>query len=267
MIPISQATRLRQASAWQARLPLQFSVISQTAKSGVPARAVYDAALWARSRRRSNPWEVEFADARGPTDTGCHVVFVGMPEGHAIGIKRGHAVIAPAAGGTGLGPRAIGHYSFALPEVIQRVAGETSGITNTGEYGAARCRIPDGHVSVCVGSYSGHPAPQTVVAVCPVFLLSRCGRKIAAGNIELIPTNSSRPIRVIQDDRLICPQRFGAVSILVNDRRHDLVAKCIRGLRNSLLWHKQGPCVRECVNERVDCDQSIRSVVRANTQS
>ena len=66
-----------------------------------------------------------------------------MPEGHAIGVKRGHAVIAPAAGGTGLGPRAIGHYSFALSEVIQRVAGETSGITNTGVYGAARCRIPD----------------------------------------------------------------------------------------------------------------------------
>jgi hypothetical protein len=93
------------------------------------------------------------------------------------------------------------------------------------------------------------------------------GRKIAAGNIELIPTNSSRPVRVIQDNRLISPQRFGAVSILVNDRRHDLVAKCIQGLRNSLLWHKQGRRVRECVNERVDCNHSIRSVVRANTQS
>ena len=68
-------------SVWQARppvgrtrpvasLPVQFSAISQTAKSQVRARAVYDAGLWtrpwrgARTRRGNRPREVEFADAR-----------------------------------------------------------------------------------------------------------------------------------------------------------------------------------------------------------
>ena len=189
-----------------------------------------------------------------------------MPEGRAIGIKRGHAIVSPAPAGGGLVAAAIGHHGFTLSEVIWRIGGKTPGITNTREYGAARCQLPDGHVSVCVGSYRGHPAPQTVVAVCPVFLLSRCSRKIAAGNIELIPTNSSRPIRVIQDNGLVSPQRFGAVAILVNHRRHDFIAKCVQQLRYSQLWHKEGPRVRECVNERVDCDQSIRIVVRAKTQ-
>src|SRR5439155_17504401 len=41
--------------------------------------------------------EVEFTDAGLPAEiASCRVVFVGVPEGHAISIKRGHAVIAPA---------------------------------------------------------------------------------------------------------------------------------------------------------------------------
>src|SRR5438045_7064629 len=134
-----------------------------------------------------------------------------MPECRAIGIKCGHAVIAPASTGGGLGAGAVGQYSFTLCEEIWRIAGKTSGITNTGEDVAARCRIPDGHVSVRVGSYRGHKAPQTVVAVCPVLLLSRCGGKIAAGNIDMIPTNSSRPVRVIHDALANYPPPFGTL--------------------------------------------------------
>ncbi len=51
--------------------------------------------------------EFELADARVPVETaGCRVVFVHMPEGHAVGrIDRCHAIIAPAAAGVGLAPR------------------------------------------------------------------------------------------------------------------------------------------------------------------
>src|SRR5205814_9381501 len=98
-----------------------------------------------------------------------------MPEGRAIGIKCGHAVIAPASTGGGVGAGAVGHYSFPLCEESWRIAGKTFGIPNTGEDVAARCRIPDGYVSVRVGTSRGHKAAQTVVGVGPGWLCSRCG--------------------------------------------------------------------------------------------
>ena len=120
------------------------------------------ARVWRRARtwRWNNPWlwEGEFADARAPEGAGRHVVFVSVPKARAIGINRGHAVIAPAAGRTGLGPCAIGHYGFSLHEEVWRIGGKTSGITNTWEYGAARCRVTDGRVSVCIDSYRRHPS-------------------------------------------------------------------------------------------------------------
>jgi hypothetical protein len=79
---------------------------------------------------------LEFADTRGPVETaGRHVVFVGMPEANAIGgIDRGHAIIAPAAVGAELAPRASKHGSFSPPEVIQWVGSQTPGITDAGKH-------------------------------------------------------------------------------------------------------------------------------------
>ena len=102
---------------------------------------------------------MEFADARRPRYARCCVILVRMPEGHAIGIKCGHAVIAPAPAGGGLTPRAVEHRSFALAKIIQRVTGETSGITNAREDGWAGRGIANGCVSILINGYARHPAP------------------------------------------------------------------------------------------------------------
>ena len=74
--------------------------------------------------------EVEFADARVPIAAADLVVFVGVPEGHAIGIERRHGVVTPAPAGS-LGAAAIGHYGFTLCEVVWRIRGKAPGIANT----------------------------------------------------------------------------------------------------------------------------------------
>ena len=102
----------------------------------------------------------------------------------------------------------------------------------------AGCGIADGHVSILIDGYAGHPAPQTVVAIGPLLLLHRGSGEIAASNIELIPANSSWPVGKIQHCGLGRPQRFRPIAVLVNNRRHDLVAHGIELLRRSLLWHK-----------------------------
>src|SRR6266404_9664490 len=61
-----------------------------------------------RRGRWSRGWaaccEIELTDARVPVKTArCRLVFVHMPEGHAIGrIDGGHAIIAPTAVGVAL---------------------------------------------------------------------------------------------------------------------------------------------------------------------
>ena len=99
------------------------------------------------------------------------------------------------------------------PRLPGRVGGKTARITNTGEYAGARRGIANGRISVLINSYAGHPAPQPIVAIGPILLLNSCSGEIAAGNIKLIPANSSRPVRVIQHYGLVSPQRFGAVAI------------------------------------------------------
>ena len=65
---------------------------------------------------------------------GVSVVFAHGPEGHAIGgIDGGHAIIAPAAIGVGLAPRASEHCSFPLAKVTWRVGLEAPRIANPGE--------------------------------------------------------------------------------------------------------------------------------------
>src|SRR5262249_30234465 len=141
--------------------------------------------------------------------------------------------VVPPAPAAKLGAAPINHCSFALAEVTQEIGSKTPGITDPGENSRAGRGIADGSASVFVHSYARHPTPQTIVAVGPILLLNRRSREGAAGNIELIPTDSSRPIRVIQKDGLISPQRFGAVAILVNNRRHDFVAQSIQLCRGA----------------------------------
>ena len=80
--------------------------------------------------------EIELTDARVPVETAVYrLVFVHVPESHAIGrINRGHAIIAPAVCAR-LIARAAEHGGFALAEVIRRVANKTSCITNTRQLG------------------------------------------------------------------------------------------------------------------------------------
>src|SRR5205814_154566 len=67
----------------------------------------------ARSRCRGRPAspanEIELTDSGGETEAGsCVVVFVHVPERHAIGgINSGHAIIAPASEAIELAARAI----------------------------------------------------------------------------------------------------------------------------------------------------------------
>src|SRR5262249_38646085 len=52
---------------------------------------------WCRRRAYAAALEVEFTDAGLPAEIPSRrVVFVGVPEGHAVRVNRGHAVVAPA---------------------------------------------------------------------------------------------------------------------------------------------------------------------------
>jgi hypothetical protein len=79
---------------------------------------------WRYSRRRrrcGTANEIELTDARGEIEAvvWSGVVFVHVPEGHAIGgINGGHAVVAPASEGIQLAARASKHGSLTLAEVI-----------------------------------------------------------------------------------------------------------------------------------------------------
>ena len=150
-----------------------------------------------------------------------------MPEGHAIGrVDSGHAVIAPPV--SALEADAVEHDSFTLTEIIWWVGLKTPRVTNTRKDGRARCGIANGRVSILIDGYARHKAPQSVTAIGPLLLLrSGCWER-AAGDIELIPTNASRPVGVIQYCSLVRPQRFRPVAVLINHRCHDLVAKSIQ---------------------------------------
>src|SRR5207253_10939926 len=94
------------------------------------------------------------------------------------------------------------------------------------------------------------------------------GRECAAGDIELIPANTRWAAREIQDYRATRPQRFRAAKILVNKRRHDLIAKGIDVLACSLLRHEcKASRITEGVNERADCHQGVWSVIGAHAES
>src|SRR5262249_32628849 len=102
----------------------------------------------------------------------------------------------------------------------------------------------------------------------PILLLCSACRESAAGNVELVPANNSRPGRKIQDVSLISPQRFRAVAELIYHRRHDFIAKSIQLKRRSRLRHDckaGGICPR--FDEWIDCDLGIRTVIGANAES
>src|SRR5437868_8316855 len=159
-----------------------------------------------------------------------------MPEGHAISVKRCHAVIAPPCRGLRRG--AIDQHGFTLAEIVWRIGFKTPRVTNSGVDGGAGRSITDCGISVLINGYARHKAPQSVTAIGPLLLLrSGCWER-AAGDIELIPTNSSRPAREIEDCGLVGPQRFRPVAVLINHRCHDFVAKGIHLCCRSTLWHQ-----------------------------
>ena len=102
-----------------------------------------------------------------------------------------------------------------------------------------------------------------------VLLLNSGSGKCAAGHIELIPANTRwlGAIRVGTNGSGR-PQRFRAVAILINHRRHDFIAKGIDSIGRSLLRHDcKASATREGVHERVNCDLCVRSMVGADAES
>ncbi|PYK23436.1 MAG: hypothetical protein DME59_16860 [Verrucomicrobia bacterium] len=99
------------------------------------------------------------------------------------------------------------------------------------------------------------------------MLLNRRGRKIAARNVELIPGDDSRAVGEIQHCGLVRPQRFRPIAVLIDNRRHDLIAQGIQFYRRSRLGHKVICLSGPCLNEWVDCNLGIRSVVGTYTES
>src|SRR4029450_13242802 len=143
---------------------------------------------WSGSGCSTASDEIELADARGIGEAGgCVIVFVHMPEGHAVRrIDGGHAIIAPASEAVRLATIAGKHCSFALAEIIYRVSGKASGITNAWVDGTAGYGIANGRVTRVIDGYARHKAIQPVIAVCEGLLLHRVSWKIATCNIELI---------------------------------------------------------------------------------
>jgi hypothetical protein len=192
-----------------------------------------------------------------------------MPESHPIGgINHSHGIIAPAAGGMGLRAVAAEHYGFALAEVARRVSLQASSITNRRECTWAGRGIADRRVAAFIHRDAGHPAPQAVIAIGPGLLLHRCGGKIAASHIELVPANPcwAGAVRV-GTNGAGRPQRFGATKVLVNHRRHDFITQGIQPLRGSLLRHEERSRVCESVNEPVNRNLGVRRVVGADAES
>ena len=145
------------------------------------------------------------------------------------------------------------HCGFPLAEVIRRVTGQTPGVTNAREQAGARCGISDGGVAALINGYAGHKPPYPVAAIAQSLLLRRGGGKSAAGNIELIPANRSRSVAGKSALRSDPPTTIPCHRVLINDWRHDFIAKGLDAGGCSLLRHDAKPSgIRECVDERVD---------------
>ena len=114
---------------------------------------------------------------------------------------------------------------------------------------------------------AGHPAPQTVTAIGPVLLLHRRGGEIGTSHIELIPAHRCRPVWIIQKNSLAGVKGFGATAVLINQRRHNLVAQCVQSLGCSVLRHKQRGRICECIDEAAYGDVGIRSMVDAEAET
>ncbi len=190
-----------------------------------------------------------------------------MPERHPIArIDRCHAVIAPAicAGFTSVTGE---HNGLALWQVVRRIAHKASRVTHSGMQAGTGRGIANGHVARRVHSYAGHKSPHAIVIITPVLLLRGRSGEIAAGYIELIPANSSRPARKIEHNCLDRPQGFRAAKILVNDRGHDFVAKSVDELGDTLLRNNReavGVCPR--FDKRIDGNLCVRLMGRTDAK-
>ena len=104
--------------------------------------------------------EFEGPNASGPTGaTGRGIIFVHMPERTTVTrIDKHCAVIAPAATGAGLMTASSDERRFALRHVIERITGQTAGITDARVDGGARGGITDCDVALPVHVDAGHPA-------------------------------------------------------------------------------------------------------------
>ena len=186
-----------------------------------------------------------------------------MPEARVIrGIDAEVAVIAPARA-VRLRTRTIEHMRFALAKVAGWITSQTPGITNTRVDGAARDRIPNSGIVRVINRDARHESIQTVPAVSPCLLLHWRSGEIAPGHIELIPANTSWLGAVcVLTNGAIRPQGLRPALVEIDHRRHDSIAQSVDSIGGAQLRHnyRKGRS-RECINEWIDRDQRIRSVV------
>ena len=186
-----------------------------------------------------------------------------MPEAHVIrGIDAEVAVIAPARA-VRLRPRTIEHVRFALAKVAGWITSQTPSITNTGVDGAARDRIPNSRVARVINRDARHESIQTITSIGPRLLLHWRSGEITAGHIKLVPTNTCWLGAVcVLTNGAIRPQGLCPALVEIDHRRHDSIAQSLDSIGSAQLRHnrKTGRS-RECINEWIDSDQRIRSVV------
>ena len=198
-----------------------------------------------------------------PARAVCGKVFVHVPEARVIrGIDAEVAVIAPARA-VRLRTRTIEHMRFALAKVAGWITSQTPSITNTGVDGAARDRIPNSRVARVINRDARHESIQTITSIGPRLLLHWRSGEITAGHIKLVPTNTCWLGAVcVLTNGAIRPQGLCPALVEIDHRRHDSIAQSLDSIGSAQLRHnrKTGRS-RECINEWIDSDQRIRSVV------
>src|SRR5262249_15894522 len=176
------------------------------------------------SRRRwcsSAARELERPNAGGPTRATCRsIIFVHMPERAIVRrIDEHRAIVSPATTGACLVSARRNERCFALCDVIGRITGQTTSITDFRVEARAGGGISNWDVGLAVHVDAGHPAKQPIGSVVPVLLLCWRSGNYVTSHVELVPAHSRWPGEGVigsEQDRVIGVNGFGATAVLVN---------------------------------------------------
>src|SRR5581483_2949269 len=270
------ATAVEGAAAHGVKLPVSREIHAHEADSGTwEILAERPEAARRGSRRRRTrcstaSYEVELTDFRRPAGgTSSREIFIHLPEVHVVdGVNGQIGVIAPATERMCFSTGAVGHDRLALGHLSRRIASQASSITNSRKHAGTRGGIADGRVASSINGDTGHEAPYPVATVVESLLLNSPSREIASCDVKFIPANRARSGGEIHHHRLVRPQCFRAPVVVINHRSHDFITESIQMLGGSLLRNDgETGCVGPRFNVWINCDLSIRSMIRAYTES